>query len=392
VQIQAVVGEAERPLLTAAARRLAECLEAATGAAQPVALAFADAVRSDFLRPDGPDVPPDCHRRQLVPAECRDYRGSLYGGGRRILVLSLWADVLQPALRHRQEGYFLVPLPSWDKDWTPSQREWLTAQFEEAPPVALDVAGSHWEAICTEALRGGATGVFLCNVFRHVAGPVAHRFHGTPESLGERIRRFNLLAADVSHATGAFVVDLDRALTRIGARDLATDYQLGGEAAAATGAEALVSTLFRAGLDDYLPPEVEAKALAAFETRQAADDWLASRVYQRRVLAFFAQLRALRSSSNADIEGVRRLGTFLLRAADELQGACPARDLSLHRQFLAAAREFGTGQLDMIRAVQARDAGALRRAEERAWAGSEQLGVFGKTFNEFCKRSGRPTG
>jgi hypothetical protein len=392
VEIYAVVGAAERPLLGAAARLLAECLEAATGTPKAVGLTFADAIRSDFLRPDGPDVPEECQRRQLVPAECRHYRGSLYQGGQRIVVLSLRADVLQPALRHGQKGYPLLPLPDWQEGWTPSQREWVAVQFEEAPPVAVDTAARHWEAICTEVLRGGATGVFLCNVFRHVAGPVAHRYNDTAESLGERIRKFNLLAADVSHTTGAFVVDLDRALTRVGARALGTDYLLGGEAAAAAGAEALVSTLFRAGLDDYLPPEVEAKALAAFEARQAADDWLASHVYQNRVMAFFAHLQALRSGSKADVEGVRRFGTFLLRAADELQGACPARDLSLHRQFLAAVREFGAGQLDMIRAVQARDAAALRRAEARAWAGSQQLGVFGKAFDEFCKRSGRRTG
>jgi hypothetical protein len=392
VEIYALVGETERPLLTAAARRLSECLEAATGVAQLVGLTFADAIRSDFLRLDGPEIPAECRHRQLAPGDCRHYRGSLYQDGRRIMVLSLRADVLQPALRHREEGYAFVPLSAWEQGWTPAQREWVAAQFEQVPPITAEVAAGNWEAICNGVLQGGSAGVFLCNVFRHVAGPVPHRYHGTPESLGERIRRFNLLAAEVSQATGAFVVDLDRALTRVGARALGTDYRLGGDAASAAGAEVLVATLFLAGLDAFLPAEVEAKALAAFEARQAADDWLASRVYQNRVLAFFTRLRLLRSECTADLDGVQRLGTFLSRAADELQGACPARDLSLHRQFLAAVREFGAGHLDMIRAVQARDAGALKQAEARAWAGSQQLGVFGKTFDEFCKRSGHRAG
>jgi hypothetical protein len=70
--------------------------------------------------------------------------------------------------------------------------------------------------------------VFLCTVFRHV-DPVPAA--GAPTSIPvmrERICRLNLMAARLSQATGVNIVDVDRSLAQIGARNLGTDWRLAG--------------------------------------------------------------------------------------------------------------------------------------------------------------------
>jgi hypothetical protein len=62
------------------------------------------------------------------------------------------------------------------------------------------------------------------------------------------------------------IVDLDRALTEIGARALATDYRLGGPAATAAAGKHLAGVVLAVGLDGTVPfgaLEVAAATLAA---------------------------------------------------------------------------------------------------------------------------------
>ncbi len=156
------------------------------------------------------------------------------------------------------------------RGWSPAQREWVSKQFVEEPAIGLEAAASHLRLIVAEILKSPSASVFLCNVFRHVPGDLAHRYMGAPQSLGERIRRFNLLGAEVSKDTGAYVVDLDWVMANAGASELQTDYRLQGRPAAVAGAAGLVSTMFKAGLDEFFPAEIQVKALAQFEARQRA--------------------------------------------------------------------------------------------------------------------------
>ena len=100
--------------------------------------------------------------------------------------------------------------------------------------------------------QGGAQTLFVCTVFRHA-----------PSNLGEdataalrlAIRRLDLLAVELSHATGLNIIDLDRALAHIGALELRTDYRLAGVAAAEAASRVISATLLAAGLDDWTPLE-----------------------------------------------------------------------------------------------------------------------------------------
>ena len=213
----------------------------------------ADGVRSDFLVPDAPPLPAEVRQQGLVPADVSTYAGDLYTARKRLVLLSPLADLQQNSLRHRQAGYAFLPLPAWQRGWTPAQKQWVHDTFaEESPPDPVHLIDP-WRRIIAEVQRRSGVPPVICNVFCHVAGRLPHRYFGSPRlTLLERMRQFNLLLAEVSHETGAIVVDLDRALTGFGARSLGTDYELKGDAVAAAAATALVATMSQAGLPDYL--------------------------------------------------------------------------------------------------------------------------------------------
>ena len=83
---------------------------------------------------------------------------------------------------------------------------------------------------------------YVCTVFRHVP-PDA-----TP-GLRARIRKLNLLAAELSRATGLFVIDVDRSLADIGARAFATDFRLTGPYATEAVAREIAATFLGTGFD-----------------------------------------------------------------------------------------------------------------------------------------------
>lgn len=89
------------------------------------------------------------------------------------------------------------------------------------------------------SLEKSKTRVFLCNIFRACVD----------EQLLERIRRLNLLAAEISHETGAGVIDVDRSFAHLGARTLETDYRLEGRRAAELGGKVIAEMLLAYGID-----------------------------------------------------------------------------------------------------------------------------------------------
>ena len=69
----------------------------------------------------------------------------------------------------------------------------------------------------------------------------------------ERIRRLNLMAIELSQASGANVIDIDGVLAFIGALPLGTDYLLASPIAAAVAGDAIVSALLGGIPDEALP-------------------------------------------------------------------------------------------------------------------------------------------
>ncbi|MEO8304054.1 MAG: hypothetical protein ABI724_08035 [Betaproteobacteria bacterium] len=110
------------------------------------------------------------------------------------------------------------------------------------------------------ALTGEFLGVFVCTVFRCVAPTAQRRRAESTPDIAERIRRVNLLAAELSHDSGVGVIDIDRVFTHIGARELGTDYRQTGAMAADVAAHAIVSGVIAIALDDVIPPDAQHRA------------------------------------------------------------------------------------------------------------------------------------
>lgn len=107
--------------------------------------------------------------------------------------------------------------------------------------------------------------VFVCTILRHVRDDESAEAAG---ALIVRIRRLNLLAAEISRESGAFVVDIDRALADIGARRLQTDYRLEGDAAVAIAGHLIAATVLNNALDDFIPYEALEAARAGLAANQ----------------------------------------------------------------------------------------------------------------------------
>src|SRR5205814_8125220 len=94
--------------------------------------------------------------------------------------------------------------------------------------------------------------VFVCTVFRNIPADAVDA-----QSRLIRIRRLNLLAAELSRETGLFVIDLDRRLAEIGAVKVQTDYRLDGPSATNIVAKEIALAVVSAGLDAFVPFEVQ---------------------------------------------------------------------------------------------------------------------------------------
>ena len=102
--------------------------------------------------------------------------------------------------------------------------------------------------------------LLVCTIFRCVANFGAPLAPAASSGTLERIRRLNLLAAELSHDTGIGVLDIDRAFAHIGARELQTDYRLGGRLAAEAAAHTMVAGILAVALDDIVPADVQERA------------------------------------------------------------------------------------------------------------------------------------
>jgi hypothetical protein len=108
------------------------------------------------------------------------------------------------------------------------------------------------------ALSQRGTPIFICTILRHVGRREEPQ---VAERCRIHIRRLNLLAAEISHETGAYVIDLDRVLSDLGARRLQTDYSLKGSAAVETAGHFIAQTLASEAIDALVSAEIQEKIL-----------------------------------------------------------------------------------------------------------------------------------
>jgi hypothetical protein len=111
----------------------------------------------------------------------------------------------------------------------------------------------------------GFSKVFVCTVFRRIGHKSVLQNSGGRRI--ERIRRLNLLAAQLSHELDINIIDFDRSFAHFGGRVLDVDFSLEGSAAVLAAKHVIISTFFAAGLDDFCSPELQDKAKQLYEQR-----------------------------------------------------------------------------------------------------------------------------
>ena len=126
-----------------------------------------------------------------------------------------------------------------------------------------DVA-AYWRPRIATLRSKSASPVFLSTIFQHIDRGSDPDDPALRPARLERIRRINLFAAEISNATGAYVIDIDRALARLGARTMETDYTLKGHKGTAIAADLVAMAILEAGLDDIIPPDLLASARQAY--------------------------------------------------------------------------------------------------------------------------------
>jgi len=136
------------------------------------------------------------------------------------------------------------------------------AKLDELWPQAEQRLRTAYAALCEPG-----TPVFICTILRHIDHDVEPE---AADALRLRIRRLNLLAAEISRETGANVIDLDRVLADIGARRLQTDYRLAGSAAAEMAGHFIALTLINNAFDEIVSFEVQDAAAAIFAAYRPA--------------------------------------------------------------------------------------------------------------------------
>lgn len=153
-----------------------------------------------------------------------------------------------------------------------------------APLADLDAPWAEVEAglhADLAALSAQDRRVVLLNVLRHIepGGDPAEDHRRLV-----RLRRLNLLAAQLSQTFSVSVADVDRDLADVGARRLETDYRLGGAAAADLAGWTLAACILANALDGLASFEVQDAAIAANLARKPmtapADDVVATNLVQ----------------------------------------------------------------------------------------------------------------
>lgn len=118
--------------------------------------------------------------------------------------------------------------------------------------------------LCAELCANGNI-VFLMTIFRHVDA-IADR--ATLFEMRKKIRRLNWLAPELSRETGAYVCDVDRVLSDIGAQRLGTDYRLTGKVVEDLVGNLLARDLIAIALDGKIDALIQEQAVGMLEKCQ----------------------------------------------------------------------------------------------------------------------------
>jgi hypothetical protein len=138
-----------------------------------------------------------------------------------VVVLSLQSIATNALVRHRRDGWLLLPddFESWDAE----SRSYLENECEYAGLAPIEAALDRLEQLIIAIEEKLGAQVLVYNLSPVTPGERTHCWIGAEDSLGLRVKRLNLGLAELSARMGFSIVDVDRIVACAGADRLKID-------------------------------------------------------------------------------------------------------------------------------------------------------------------------
>ncbi len=130
------------------------------------------------------------------------------------IIFSAQPDATTTMWRHKTFGRLFYPYDV--AALAPAARDWLAAHYEQSGMLSAAQSMVHFEAIIDRLRARTAAPILIYNVSATVPGETVHSLQGLGETFTTRIRRFNVMLAELSEKTGVSIVDVDTVLARRG--------------------------------------------------------------------------------------------------------------------------------------------------------------------------------
>lgn len=175
--------------------------------------------------PEETPLAPPAEVAQRLPSGAHpiehQHRTALYDQPADVVVLSLQSAATNALVRHRRDGWLLLPddIESWDAQ----SRAYLERECEYAGLADVGVTLQRLERLVLAVEEKLGAQVLVYNLSSVTPGERTHCWLGAEDSIGLRVQRFNIGLAELSARLGFSVVDVDRVVACAGADRLKID-------------------------------------------------------------------------------------------------------------------------------------------------------------------------
>jgi hypothetical protein len=173
-------------------------------------------------------IPDELREIGLIDDELTaQFEGQFFEARPDVILLSIGPAATQ-SLWRRSNGTYIVRLPErWEQRWSAAQRAWIHEHLEPMGPVTGEQFRRDLARLVREVKAHGGAHVVVLNASTFNPREEVWRLNRDADSLSLRIHAMNLAVMKVSRAEGISIVDVDRLIAELGARNVvsgAVDY------------------------------------------------------------------------------------------------------------------------------------------------------------------------
>jgi hypothetical protein len=172
-----------------------------------------------------PACEPPAELARRLPAKShpidRQQRTAMFDEPTDVVVLSLQSAATNALVRHRRDGWLLLPdeIETWDAE----SRSWIERECEFAGLADIDTVIERLRLLIPAIEQRTGAQVLVYNLNSQTPGERIHCWLGAGDSITLRVQRFNLRLAELSGELGFSIVDVDRLLAGAGTERLKID-------------------------------------------------------------------------------------------------------------------------------------------------------------------------